>query len=76
VHLPTSSFLLDLNAPPPEELDSGLIPGGMAAANDEADALAQNEGDAQEATGTTCAFAYLFFPAFNCICECVLHYTQ
>ena len=65
VHLPTSSFLLDLNAPPPEELDSGLIPGGMAAANDEADALAQNEGDAQEATGTTCAFAYLFFPAFN-----------
>lgn len=60
-----SSFLLDLNTPPPEELDSGLIPGGMAAANDEADALAQNEGDAQEATGTTCAFAYLFFPAFK-----------
>ena len=46
---------------PPEELDSGIILGGMAAA----DTLAQNEGDAQEAAGTTCAFAYLFFPAFK-----------
>ena len=50
---------------PPEELDRGIIPGGMAAADDEADTLAQNEGDAQEAAGTTCAFAYLFFPAFK-----------
>ena len=50
---------------PPEELDSGIILGGMAAADDEADTLAQNEGDAQEAAGTTCAFAYLFFPAFK-----------
>jgi len=46
-------------------LDTGIIPGGMAAADDEADALAQNEGDAQEAAGTTCAFAYLFFPSFK-----------
>ena len=46
---------------PPEELDSGIILGGMAAA----DTLAQNKGDAQEAAGTTCAFAYLFFPAFK-----------
>ena len=43
----------------------------MAAADDEADALAQNEGDAQEAAGTTYGFAYLFG-----ICKCVLHYTQ
>jgi len=48
----------------------------MAAADDEADALARNEGDAQEAAGTTCAFSYLFFPAFKWICECVLNYTQ
>ena len=49
-----------------------IIPRGMVAA----DALAQNEGDAQEAAGTTCAFAYLFFPAFKWICKCALHYTQ
>ena len=55
----------------PEELDSGIIPGGMAAADDEADALAQNEGDAQEVAGTTYGFAYLFV-----ICKCVLHYAQ
>jgi len=36
-----------------------IIPRGMVAA----DALAQNEGDAQEATSTACAFAYLFFPS-------------
>ena len=59
-----ATLLLDLNTPP-EELDTGIIPGGMAAADDEADALAQNEGDAQEAAGTTCAFAYLFFPSFK-----------
>ena len=57
-----ATLLLDLNTPP-EELDIGIIPGGMAAADDEADALAQNEGDAQEATSTACAFAYLFFPS-------------
>ena len=55
------TLLPDLNVAPPEELDSGIILGGMAAADDEADTLAQNEGDAQEAAGTTCAFAYLFF---------------
>ena len=59
-----ATLLLDLNTPP-EELDIGIIPGGMAAVDDEADALAQNEGDAQEAAGTTCAFAYLFFPSFK-----------
>jgi len=58
-----ATLLLDLNTP--EELDIGIILGGMAAADDEADALAQNEGDAQEAAGTTCAFAYLFFPSFK-----------
>ena len=51
-----ATLLLDLNTPP-EELDIGIIPRGMAAAEDEADALAQNEGDAQEAASTTCAFA-------------------
>ena len=55
------TLLPDLNVAPPEELDSGIILGGMAAA----DTLAQNKGDAQEAAGTTCAFAYLFFPAFK-----------
>ena len=65
------TLLPDLNVAPPEELDSGIIPGGMAAADDEADALAQNEGDAQEAAGTTYGFAYLFR-----IYKCVLHYTQ
>jgi len=55
-----ATLLLDLNTPP-EELDIGIIPGGMAAA----DALAQIEGDAQEAASTTCAFAYLFFPSFK-----------
>ena len=60
-----ATLLLDLNAAPPEELDGGIIPGGMAAADDEADALAQNEGDAQESAGTTCAFTYLFFSAFK-----------
>ena len=50
---------------PPEELDRGIIPGGMAAADDEADALAHNEGNAQEATSTFCTFLYLFFPAFK-----------
>ena len=59
------TLLLDLNGAPPEELDSGIIPGGMAAADDEADALAHNEGNAQEAAGTFCAFLYLFFPAFK-----------
>ena len=59
-----ATLLLDLNTPP-EELDIGIIPGGMAATDDEADALAQNEGDAQEAAGTTCAFVYLFFPSFK-----------
>jgi len=69
-----ATLLLDLNTP--EELDIGIILGGMAAADDEADALAQNEGDAQEAASTTCAFAYLSFPSFKWICKCVLHYTQ
>ena len=49
-----------------------IIPRGMVAA----DALAQNEGDAQEATSTACAFAYLFFPSSKWICKCVMHYKQ
>ena len=60
-----ATLLLDLNAALPEELDGGIIPGGMAKADDEADALAQNAGNAREATGTTCAFASLFFLAFK-----------
>ena len=59
------TLLPDLNVAPPEELDSGIIPGGMAAADDEVDALAHNEGNAQEAAGTFCTFLYLFFPAFK-----------
>ena len=53
-----ASILPDLNCTPLEDLDGGTIPEeGEAAAHQDVDALAQDEGDDSDATGIGSTFA-------------------